>query len=376
MGCDSRGRNDAAPAAEVLRTDAPFPTGVLVQGTAAHRWGPRGWTALVLSIGLALAAAAPASAEVVAGQRADAAGDEVVTPSGAHPGLDLSGASVRYDSASGEVRITYRGTITIGSHSRTTYDGVIARTSSPITGCSAAVAGDATFSGSTFDSSGGGEPRGTARLDVIGTGPIDGVVLLPSDGSVVFVFGSPQLRNLSYRCASALRARWIDSTKAASADEVAPFDLPVVPEPGPALPGGGVPSTANEADSAVATGGPATATASAPGPETVFVSAGLTARVAAARGGLRGLLGRGLTVPVTCSAGCEVRARLTAGGIVVARGAVARRHAGAARLRLRVDAGARRRLAHRASARLTMSLTVSDGDGAGRTLVRRLLLLN
>ena len=109
-------------------------------------------------------------------------------------------------------------------------------------------------------------------------------------------------------------------------------------------------------------------------PDTVFVSAGLTARVAAALGGLRGLLGRGLTVPVTCSAGCEVRARLTAGGIVIARGAVARRHAGAARLRLRVDAGARRRLAHRASARLTMSLTVSDGDGADRTLVRRLLL--
>jgi hypothetical protein len=345
-----------------------------VQGTDARRWGPRASTALVVSIGLALAAAAPASAQIVAGQRADPSGDEVVTPAGAHAGLDLSGASVRYDSASGEVRITYRGTITVGSHSRTTYDGVIAQTSSPVTGCSAAVAGDATFSGSTFDSSGGGDPRGTARLDVMGTGPIDGVVLLPSDGSVVFVFGSPQLQNLGYRCASALLAQWMDSTNAASADEVAPFDLPVVPEPGPGGAGGGVTSAANEADSAVATGGPGPATATGHGPDTVFVSAGLTARVAPALGGLRGLLGRGLTVPVTCSARCDVRARVTARGIVVARGSVARLHAGVARLRLRASPGARWRLAHRAATRLTMSVTVSDGAGAARTLVRWLLL--
>jgi hypothetical protein len=70
----------------------------------------------------------------------------------------------------------------------------------------------------------------------------------------------------------------------------------------------------------------------------------------------------------------QVRARVTTRGIVVARGSVARVDGGVARLRLRADAGARLRLAHRTAARLTMSLTVSDGDGAGRTLVRWLLL--
>jgi hypothetical protein len=360
-------------AADVLRTDARRPIGVLVQGTDARRWAPRGWTALVVSLGLALAAAAPASAQVAEGRQADPAGDQVVTPAGAHAGLDLAGASVRYDSGAGELRLTYRGTITVGSHSRTTYDGVISQTSSPGAGCTVAAAGDATFSGSTFDSSGGGNPRGTGRLEVAGSGPVDGVVLLPPDGSVVFVFRSPIIQNLGYRCAGALHAMWMDATNATADDQVAPFcvvagcfDTPsVVPV---------ATTSTSEADSAVATGGAAAATGSRARPDTLFVSRGLTARVASVRGGLDGLLGRGLTIPVTCSSGCWVHARVSAGGIVVGRGSITCAGAGVASLRLRVDGDARWSLAHRTSARVTVALTVSDGDGAHRTLVRRLLL--
>jgi hypothetical protein len=344
-----------------------------VQGSVARRRGPRAWTALVVSIFLGLAAAAPASAQVVAGQRADPAGDQVTTPSGAPSGLDLSGAAVRYDSSAGELRITYRGTITVASHSRTTYDGVISQTSSPGAACGAAVAGDATFSGSTQDPS-GGNPEGTAHLDLTAAGPIDGVVLFPSDGSVVFAFSSPLLGNLGYRCASALHAQWTNSNPFTSVDEVAPFDLAVVPDPGIAGAGPGPASATNEAASAVATGGPAPATASPLPPDTVFVSAGLTARVAATPGGLRGLLGRGLAVRVACSAGCEVRARVTTEGVVVARGSVTRRHGGLASLRLRIGDGARWRLAHRTAARVTIALTIADAAGANRTLLRRSLL--
>ena len=191
----------------------------------------------------------------MAGQRADPAGDQVVAPAGAPSGLDLSGASVRYDSAAGELRITYRGTITVASHSRTAYDGVIAQTSSS-GGCGATAAGDATFSGSTLDASGGGDPRGTAHLDLATGGAIDGVVQFPADGSVVFAFASPLLQNRAYRCASALRAQWMNSNPFTSVDEVAPFDLAVVPDPGTAGAGAGAASTTNEAVSAVATGGP------------------------------------------------------------------------------------------------------------------------
>jgi hypothetical protein len=331
------------------------------------------WTALAVSIGLALAAAAPASAQIVAGQRADPAGDEVVTPPGAHAGLDLSGAAVRYDSASGELRITYRGTITVASHSGTFYGGVVSQTSSPDAGCGVAVAGDATFSGRTFTASGGGSPEGITLLEVKDVASIDGVVEFPSDGSIVFVFASPLLRNLDYRCAGALHARWIDSTSATTDDEVAPFCVVAgCFDPPPVGPVAGI--STSEADSAVATGGPAPVAGSALPPDTVFVSAGLTARVAAALGGLRGLLGRGLTIPVNCSAGCEVRARVTSQGIVVARGSAVRLRGGVARLRLSVDGSARWSLAHQTAARVTIAVTIVDGSGADRTLVRRSLL--
>ena len=108
-------------------------------------------------------------------------------------------------------------------------------------------------------------------------------MLFPSDGSVVFAFSSPLLRNLGYRCASALHAQWTTSNPFTSVDQVAPFDLAVVPDPGTAGAGPGPASATNEAASAVATGGPASATASPLPPDTVFVSAGLTARVAATR---------------------------------------------------------------------------------------------
>jgi hypothetical protein len=341
-----------------------------VQGTDALRRGTWEWIALAGAIGLGLVAAAPASAQVVEGQQADPAGDQVITAPGAATALDLSGAAVRYDSSAGEVRITYRGTITVASHSRTTYDGVISQTSSA-SGCSVVARGDATFSGDTFDSSGGGNPRGTALLDVKDIGSIDGLVLLPLDGSVVFAFSSPLLQNLDYRCASALRAQWMDANPFMSADEVAPFDLSAVP--GPAA-GPGVASSRTAADSAVATGGPAPAPRRSLRPVTVVVSGGLTARVGPAQGGLLGLLGRGLVIPVDCSAGCEVRGRMFSAGALVAQASVTRPRGGRAVLRLRVDRGARWSLVHRASAPVTIAVTVSGGDGAGRTSVHRLLL--
>jgi hypothetical protein len=343
-----------------------------VQGTDALRRGTWKWTALVVAIGVALVAAAPASAQVVEGQQADPAGDQMITAPGAASALDLSGAAVRYDSSAGEVRITYRGAIRVAAHSRTTYDGVISQTSSP-SGCAVVARGDVTFSGDTFDSSGGGDPRGTALLDVKDIGPLDGAVLLPSDGSVVFVFSSPLLQNLDFRCASALHAHWLDANPSlASADEVAPFNLAAVtgPEVGTAATGGA--GSTSAADSAVATGGPAPA----PGRSlrtAIVVVGGLTARVGPAHGGLRGLLGRGLAIPVDCSARCGVRGRMVSAGAVVARGSVVRLRGGRAVLRLRVDRSARWSLVHRASAPVTIAVTVS-GDGMARTSVHPLLL--
>ena len=203
-------------------------------------------------------------------------------------------------------------------------------------------------------------------------GPVDGVVLLPSDGSVVFVFSSPLLQNLDFRCASALRAQWLDANPSLeSADEVAPFNLPPPgPEVGTAADGAG---STSPADSAVATGGPAPA----PGRSlrtAIVVVGGLTARVGPAHGGLRGLLGRGLAIPVDCSARCEVRGRMVSAGAVVARGSVARLRGGRAVLRLRVDRRARWSLVHRASAPVRIAVTVSDGGGMARTSAHPLLL--
>jgi hypothetical protein len=209
---------------------------------------------MILVLGIAVASG---SAAVFDGQQTDPAGDSVITPgSGGESfrGMDLTGASVRYDSDLGELRVTFTGDLPINAHQGTTFTGRISSIAGAGGGCGAvSPANDLTFTGETHSSSAGGVRLGSAQLQ----GPLDfaGSAVFPAEGVVSFVFSGSVLAGRDYLCARDLRATWINSQNVTNDDGVAPFcivagcfDAPVAGTPPPIAPSTVVSAQAVHAD--------------------------------------------------------------------------------------------------------------------------------
>ena len=177
---------------------------------------------VILVLGLAVASA---SAAVFEGQQTDPAGDSVITPGfggESFRSMDLTGASVRYDSDLGELRVTFTGDLPINAHQGTTFSGRISSIAGAGGGCGAlSPANDLTFTGETHSGSAGGVRLGSAQL----RGPLDfpGSAVFPAEGVVTFVFSGSVLAGRDYLCARDLQATWIDSQNVTNDDGIAPF---------------------------------------------------------------------------------------------------------------------------------------------------------
>jgi hypothetical protein len=181
---------------------------------------------LMLSVMLVLGlAVVSASAAVFEGQQTDPVGDSVITPGfGGESvrGMDLTGASVRYDSDLGELRVTYSGALPINAHQATSFGGRISSIPGAGGGCGSPIAAnDLTFTGETHSGSAGGVRLGSAELQ----GPLNfaGSAVFPAEGVVTFVFSGSVLGGRDYRCARDLQATWINSQNVTNDDGVVPF---------------------------------------------------------------------------------------------------------------------------------------------------------
>jgi hypothetical protein len=180
---------------------------------------------LMLSVILVLGVAVgSASAAVFEGQQTDPAGDSVITPGlggESFRGMDLTGASVRYDSDLGELRVTYTGDLPVNAHQGTSFSGRISSIAGT-GGCgSPSASSDLTFTGETHSGSTGGVRLGSAELE----GPLNfaGAVVFPAEGVVTFVFSGSVLAGRDYRCARDLTATWINSENVTNEDGIGPF---------------------------------------------------------------------------------------------------------------------------------------------------------
>jgi hypothetical protein len=178
----------------------------------------------------ALVVPALGSAAVFEGSQTDPA-DDVLSydingpgfPRTVGPGtMDLSSASVRYDSGAGLLSFTFSGTAFVYSHSGTEFSGWISSIAHQPAGLSpCALSGEVlSFTGTSSTGSGGGPGYGTTTLSVIGSGddtapPIPGTVSFPVDwpefsNVVTFTFLSPRLAHHTYQCAFGLMANYGD----------------------------------------------------------------------------------------------------------------------------------------------------------------------
>lgn len=195
----------------------------------------------------------PASAAVFEGSQTDPAGDVVITPisflgdngqvvtgpSRVGVGsMDLSGASVSYDSGAGLLIITFSGTDFVQTHSATRFSGWISSGAHQPVGSEQCLLGgpntdSLTFNGSSGTGSGGGPGRGTAILsmpstpggilDTALTGTASFPVDWPETNQVVkFAFLDARLAHHAYLCATGFLANYADHGDTNS-DEVRSF---------------------------------------------------------------------------------------------------------------------------------------------------------
>ena len=207
---------------------------------------------VILVLGLAVASA---SAAVFEGQQTDPVGDSVITPGfggESFRSMDLTGASVRYDSDLGELRVTFTGDLPINAHQGTSFSGRISSIAGAGGGCgSPSASSDLTFTGETHSGSAGGVRLGSAQLQ--GSLNFAGAAVFPAEGVVTFVFSGSVLAGRDDRCARDLRATWINSQNVTNEDGVGPFCIVAGcfdPPPGTTPPPPVAPSAAVSAQSA------------------------------------------------------------------------------------------------------------------------------
>lgn len=150
---------------------------------------------------------------------------------------------------------------------------------------------------------------------------------------------------------------------------------PNKPDPRPVTPGGGSGGGGGEGVNRGGGGTPGTSNPNTGNagttPSVVTVPGGLEVELGSLGTRLRNLQrSAGVRVRYACSKACELDARLTLRGRVVARGDVARARAGSGRMTLRTTSTGRRRLRNLRSATFVLTLKVTDGDGDVRTLRR------
>ena len=193
---------------------------------------------LLAALGLV---AVPASATVFEGSQTDPAGDVVITPipfvgengqvvSGPSQvgvgSMDLSGASMSYDSGAGLLIITFSGTDFVQTHSATRFSGWISSGAHQPVGSEQCLLGgpktdSLTFNGSSGTGSSGGPGRGGATLwipstpggilDTALTGTASFPVDWPETNQVVkFTFLDARLAHHAYLCATGFLANYAD----------------------------------------------------------------------------------------------------------------------------------------------------------------------
>jgi hypothetical protein len=181
-----------------------------------------------------------ASAAVFEGQQTDPSGDSVIIASpydgSSGRSMDLTGASVRYDSTLGELRIVFSGGGLIRGHSATSYSGRLGSASAAGPFCSNSGVEDLTFTGGSGTGSGGPPGHGSATLrgPIFGTFPDDTILADAGSSSfvdatnpqtVTFVFKNAQLARRAYQCAADFQATYRDSGNVTNVDGIAPFCL-------------------------------------------------------------------------------------------------------------------------------------------------------
>jgi hypothetical protein len=181
--------------------------------------------AMILVLGIV---AVQASAAVFEGSQTDPVGDAVITPGydgSSRRAMDLTGASVHYDSDSSLLKITLSGDLPVAHREGTFYSGRISTSALRGGTCGSPNRfDDLMFTGYTGTSSAGTEPERFSNGQVSSASlSITGVVLFPADGSIVFEFEGPALVHRDYRCMTDLKADWFDSGNTENVDGVIPF---------------------------------------------------------------------------------------------------------------------------------------------------------
>jgi hypothetical protein len=192
----------------------------------------------------ALVAPALANAAVFEGSQTDPTGD-VVSWDINGPGfprttgpatMDLTGASVRYDSGAGLLSFTFSGSAFVYSHSATSFHGWLSSVAHQPAGTSPCGLGGSSdnpalfFNGSSSTGSGGGLGRGGATLSImngVDDPTITGTASFPLDwpsfaNVVTFTFLDARLAHHTYQCALGLWAQYGDHG-ASNLDQISDF---------------------------------------------------------------------------------------------------------------------------------------------------------